>query len=209
MPYFKNDTTNVLVIHIPKTGGTSLESYFSQKFNIPLNVTSLYMFIDDSIPNVKLNSSMQHMTYKTICKYKCELGVDLDNATLITIVRNPYERLVSDLFFNSMITKDSTKEEVVDIIKSYMVSECLDNHNIPQHCFITDDNNEILPNIHILRTETLNEDMHKLGYSDFNVRENVNANNVNYYDYLNNESIELINEFYERDFQLFGYVKTE
>lgn len=41
MPYFKNDTINILFIHIPKTGGTSLEEYFSSKFNIKLNKYSL------------------------------------------------------------------------------------------------------------------------------------------------------------------------
>lgn len=37
MPYFNNNDINILFIHIPKTGGTSLENYFSSKFNIPLN----------------------------------------------------------------------------------------------------------------------------------------------------------------------------
>lgn len=42
MPYFKNDNVNVLFIHIPKTGGTSIENYFSSKFNIKLD-KSLYL----------------------------------------------------------------------------------------------------------------------------------------------------------------------
>ena len=29
MPYFKNNDVNVLFIHIPKTGGSSMELYFS------------------------------------------------------------------------------------------------------------------------------------------------------------------------------------
>lgn len=37
MPYFKNNDVNILLIHIPKTDGTSLERYFKTKFNISLD----------------------------------------------------------------------------------------------------------------------------------------------------------------------------
>ena len=37
MPYFHNKDVNLLFIHIPKTGGSSLETYFSKKFNMHLN----------------------------------------------------------------------------------------------------------------------------------------------------------------------------
>jgi hypothetical protein len=51
--------------------------------------------------------------------------------------------------------------------------------------------------------------MHGLGYTDFNRYENVNENkhNINYYSYLNNDSIKLINDFYDYDFILFNYPK--
>ena len=40
MPYFKEN--KLLLIHIPKTGGTSIEKYFSQKYNIKLGPENLY-----------------------------------------------------------------------------------------------------------------------------------------------------------------------
>jgi hypothetical protein len=49
--------------------------------------------------------------------------------------------------------------------------------------------------------------MKSLGYQDFNIVVNNNKLSVNYYNYLNNKSIELINDFYHFDFILFNYVK--
>lgn len=210
MPYFKNKDINVLFIHVPKTGGSSLETYFSSKFNIPLNNKSLFHFIKDKQllnENIKIKSSLQHITYNQIVKYSKILNIDFDNIKIITIVRNPYERFVSDLFYFSLITTDSTKEAVFDILHNYLVSDKYDNHNIPQHTFITNDKGEIIENIHILKTESLSNEMKVLGYIDFNIYDNVNINKVNYYNYLNNESIEIINKFYHLDFILFNYNK--
>lgn len=209
MPYFKNKNVNILFIHIPKTGGSSLENYFSKKFNILLNDKSLYMFLDSNIKtkyNVPIHSSLQNMTLQTIIKYKFFFNINFKKIKIITIVRNPYQRIISDLFYFSKITTNSSKEEVLDIIKTYLVSD-LDNHNIPQYMFITDNNKKLFPNIYILHTETLTTDMHKLGYKDFNVHSRANVVQVNYLNYLNNDSIKLINDFYDYDFVLFNYTK--
>ena len=49
--------------------------------------------------------------------------------------------------------------------------------------------------------------MKNLGYTDFNVHANAMSKKVNYYKYLNDESIEIINQFYHLDFILFNYDK--
>lgn len=211
MPYFKNNDANILFIHIPKTGGTSLEKYFSSKCNIELNNNSLYLFIDEDIKlnnNMIINSSLQHITYKQMIEYNNVFNIDFSNIKIITIVRNPYERIVSDLFFLNIINVDTSKDEIYNIIQEYLKSSDYDNHNIPQYLFITDNYNKIIPNIHLLHTETLTDDMKKIGYEDFDVCDNKNKfGELNYYDYLNNESIAIINDFYHLDFVLFGYNK--
>jgi hypothetical protein len=221
MPYFKNNDVNILLIHIPKTGGSSLEIYFSNKFKIPLNKNSL--FVKDINYNIEINpglikygkdigSSLQHMTYTTIIKNNNYFNIDFSNIKIITIVRNPYNRIMSDLFYLKRINQFSTKEEVYDTINKFISEPSInnDNHNIPQHLFVIDENNEnnkLIDNIIILRTETLMVDMRKLGYTDFNIVNNSNPIRINYSDYLNKMSLDLINKYYDADFSFFKYKK--
>jgi hypothetical protein len=210
MPYFYNNDINILFIHIPKTGGSSVEVYLSKKYNIKLNLKSLwdmkkinynFKFDHDKI-------SPQHQIYNTLFKYRNEFNINFnDNLKIITIVRNPYDRIISDFFWSRLITINSTKEEVFKIMYKYVHNNpnIYDNHNIPQYKFITDDDNNIINNIIILKTETLNNDMKNIGYNDFNLNILKNKLNINYNDYLNDNSINVINSFYEKDFKLFNY----
>ena len=213
MPYFYDNNINVLFIHIPKTGGTSIEDYFYSKFNIEPNTKSLFNWIDEDTKinnNMIIESSLQHITYKQMIQYNNVFNIDFNNIKLITIVRNPYERIISDLFFFDKIKLDTSPNEIFIIIQEYLKSNEYDNHNLPQHIFITDNDKDktIIPNLCILHTETLTSDMKNLGYEDFELCINHNKyGKLNYYNYLNNESISFINDFYHYDFILFGYSK--
>lgn len=52
--------------------------------------------------------SLQHQFYKTIFEYRKILNVDFDNIKVFTIIRNPYERIISDLFWHNFINKHSS-----------------------------------------------------------------------------------------------------
>ena len=208
MPYFKTDNQNLLFIHIPKTGGSSLELYFCDLYKIPLDNKSLCLFIPDDIKlehNLNINSSLQHLTYQTIMKYKEFFNIDTNNLKILTIVRNPYERIISDLFWHNKIQTNTSKKEVYNIINTYLNATDLDNHNIPQSSFITDSDNQLLKNITIMHTETLDQDMHKAGYVGFNIHVECAPYKKNWRDYLNDNSINKINSFYEDDFKLLNY----
>ena len=216
MPYFKKDDINNLLIHIPKTGGTSLEKYLSKKYSIPLNTTSLYgkfasrgnrdrRMNNEDVPKIK--STLQHITYQTISEYKNILNVDFENnLKIISVVRNPYHRVISDLFWLRLIQPNTSKEAVFNTLKSYTARKGgYDNHVTPQHLFLINNDNEIIKDAIIFKTETLTDDMKKYGYTDFNLHEYKNRHKVNYDNYLNDNSIKLINTFYEKDFSFFGY----
>ena len=205
MPYFHNKDVNLLFIHIPKTGGTSISDYFVKKYNIPLNELSFAGF---NIAN-NINVPTDHFTYKNIY-IDYLLNLDLSNLKILTVVRNPYERLISHLFFFKLINLKSTPYEVecyiLEIFTNFKDNIHINtNHILPQYEFINNIDN--LDNLTIIKFEKLNESMHKLGYTDFNNNLNNNTLQVNYYDYLNNKSIIMINDFYYKDFELFEYIK--
>lgn len=199
MPYYKDIHT--LFIHIPKTGGSSLEKYLQTKstqtlFSGPTN---------DIIPENKLkNISLQHQFFCDIWRYRDILAIDFNNIKIITIVRNPYDRIISDLFHFKLIKNTTPPDKIFKIIYKYIKRTDLDNHNVPQYKFICDTKgnlNKNMSQIKIFKTETLTKDLHEYGFIDYKGPDKA----THYMQYLNKDSIKLINEFYHIDFLIFGY----
>lgn len=208
MPYYPN--LNLLFIHIPKTGGSAIEDAL-QKKNIKSTLIqrgqSVAGICNNMLDHPYKNNSLQHQFYSTIYNFRDKLNVNFENIRVFSVVRNPYDRIISDLIWLKLINRDASPQKVFDVIKNnYLYRTDLDNHNQPQYKFITDDNGVIYPNIIILRCETLNESNDKLN-EYIGVSINIRKSNVNkdYSKYLNQDSIRIINEFYKKDFELFNY----
>lgn len=204
MPYFKNNEVNLLFIHIPKTGGTSIEYYLSKKLNIELNLKSLY-----SIEYKRNDIPYQHLDLVTIITNHYEFNLDLRGLSILTVVRNPYHRMISELAFIKLINNNSTPEQVFEHIKNvimqYQSGIQRDGHIRPQYEMIITSNGNIPKNVTVLKTEKLTEMMHKIGYIDFDFKSNKSKLIKDYMSYLNENSIKIINCFYKEDFKRFDY----
>lgn len=220
MPYFHTNDINIMFFHIPKTGGSSIEKYFSEKFKIVNNHMNLYGWNHPNITNKilfdddKYEHSLQHMSFRQLEKFQYLFGIIMNDPKLIfmTIVRNPYERIVSDMFFfiNELhITMFSTPDDMEKAIETFLTSESnFDNHRMTQYDMLKNENGIILPKINIMRTNTLTLDMQNMGFSDFNFYENKNRADIcsdRYMSLLTPHSISLINKYYADDFKYFGY----
>lgn len=201
MPYYKQK--NILFIHIPKTGGTVIENALKKK-------TKQTLFGNNKNWNEPYRGiSPQHLFYNTIFKNKEKLNVDFQNIKVFSVVRNPYDRIISDLFWYKLIKPTFTAKEVNNVIRNIYLGNCkknLDNHNEPQYKFVTDENSELIKSIKIFKTETLNKSNNTLNeFLGFNINVFQKNVNKNYRKYLNKDSISIINEKYKKDFELFDY----
>lgn len=203
MPYYKE--INTLFIHIPKTGGTVFENDLKRKHK-----QTLYTGNKNALLPAPYNEiSLQHQTYNTLYKYKENCKIDFKNIKILSFVRNPYDRTISDLLWYKLITIKSSKKDIYEVLKNdYFIRTDLDNHNIPQYKFVTDDDENLIPNIKIFKTEELNEkNMEIQKYIGCKVNVIKKNANKDYSKYLNNDSIKLINSVFAKDFKLFDYKK--
>lgn len=210
MPYIETSDENILYIHIPKTGGSSIEEYLTKKYSTELILRG---YLDEKLKKkyrIYDHTSLQHLTYENLYKMRKDFNIDFESSKLkiIASVRNPYDRILSDMFYNALISPNSNPEGVFEAMKLYISKDCYDAHNHPQYTFVTK-NGKLVENIIIMKQENLSEDMKKNGYTDFNVWKNktFHGQNVEYRNYLNQDSINLINSVFEKDFELFGYEK--
>ena len=104
MPYFRNK--HILFIHIPKTGGSSVENLLSEN-----DIMSLKTPCDPTLlPSPYNTVTLQHQLYTTIYQYREKFKIEFnDKLRIFAIVRNPYHRLVSELFWRQLITTDMSQ----------------------------------------------------------------------------------------------------
>jgi hypothetical protein len=214
MPFY--NSLNLLYLHIPKTGGMSIEEYLYKVTGIERVEKTIYGYYYDKAARIRVENerTLQHLTYNEIFerKDKFDINLDSDEMNILVSVRNPFDRIISEIFWNKRTgaTENSTKDEIFQIIYKYLYTEkdvFLDNHKTPQYKFILNNKElSIKKNVFIVRTENLKQDMINLGFLDFDIHNNKNTDSKkDYREYFNEASVELIVNYYANDFIQFGY----
>ena len=201
MPIFSNKDSKILFIHIPKTGGTTVERVLNKYFEMSFHTIG---------KPASIKVTPQHFQAHDI-KLLFN-GIDWDYS--FSIVRDPYERLISEYFYQTKIAKENFQSRpdfsmwVVNNLERYKKNNFIfDNHLRPQYQFIDDD-------IEVFKLENgldvvLNKLLNKYGFNTLD-REKIYYENKTHRDKdvdFSLEAIEIVNEVYHRDFELFGYKK--
>jgi chondroitin 4-sulfotransferase 11 len=219
--YQKKD---LIFIHIPKTGGCSIENVLINHYkdnNPSAKLVSPEDSINEAVKKIMIKNKKwgQHFSLKEIQKeYKIQ---DLNQSIKIAFVRNPWERAVSEfLYVHKMGGCECSKkpEQIPRSFEKYLLSDFLcswRNHIKPQASFIKDLNNKI--NIDFIgRFERFDEDVSKalvkVGLSGsiraprFNESLHGSLKLVNpYWSFYNKKTKKIIEEIFKEDIALFSY----
>jgi hypothetical protein len=212
-------------IHIPKTAGTSiklqLEPYLKNQEKL-LNSKLMIKHLKKEYKNIKISTHHIPLFYFNEKFYKDYIQ---SKFIIFCIIRNPIERLISDLnnWFFVATYSNFWKEKLITFIKpknnkltpnkenlNKFINNLpnllknkpylLDGHYIPQSDYI-----KYKPNI-IIKFDNINEDFEKYFKIKLQKSENVSPKYFNSND-LNKESLTIIKKIYKNDFFIYEKLK--
>lgn len=132
MPYIEHEGKRILFVHIPKTGGTSIESWMS-------SIAPLKLF--NPIPPRALRVTPQHLRMVDI---ETMFGADYFDF-VFAIVRDPYKRLESEFKMRTerladVIVQKGRFKPWLDYVLNKAKADpfFLDGHMIPQWEYLSD-----------------------------------------------------------------------
>lgn len=225
---FFNSNYNLKFVHIPKTAGTSIENA-ALKHNIKWGFRD-WTKKDENENLIKdpnncfnlnkpwINISTNYTSNKNNMCYPWHIPPSMlnrkvykENDKLFCVVRNPYDRIVSE--YKKHQSKNISKDELNKFIKNNINNTNIYNndfkcHLIPQYKY-THGN---IKCDHILKFENLDNefkelmDKYNLSHIKLDKHENKSSNKLNKYD-LTKESKEIIYNIYKKDFELLKYYK--
>jgi hypothetical protein len=201
MPLFAE--RKICFIHIPKTGGTSIEVILNSTYP-----NEMAFFHSTDIGPIRMGklisgikSSPQHALYREINSI-----VNLSNYYCFAFVRNPYDRLYSDWkWWNMLHNKHIPFQPWVNRMFRLQTknTNVFDNHIRPQCDFLD-------RSVEIYRFENFQDEvrrlLNKLNIMGQNIPHIFKTSEQN--EYLGHYSLhdrKMVRKFYHKDFDRFGY----
>jgi len=199
-----------IFIHIPKTAGTPVE--YALGMHGTKHSVGVKPYLKQKYDKKNLfGRGLQHLTAVELRK---KVGWKIFNEYYkFAIIRNPYERLVSNFAWiggkwtrQEYLTKKEFKQRILEIDRiNYMKRK----HLAPQYLFLFDENNTLLVD-DIIRYESFSEGIKKIENKiniDMALERRMTSYHYDYVSYYDSESIEIVNELYDLDFKLLKYEK--
>lgn len=214
-----------LFIHIPKTAGTSVENALIPVACGKKSITALTAEEQTrhALPGGKrMPTTGTYRVRGGVVQHECvayfqDLG-ELDGREIVSVVRNPYDRALSEIFYLLRLFPAAADifrgPTWADDLKAYAAYDGYLAHDL-KACQIDwlMDREEQLRCDRILRFETLDTDWLKLcadwGLDDVPLpHANAMGRSIPWWEYYDEEAARAIAEKYARDFELLGYDTT-
>ena len=174
------DKYKTIFIHIPKNAGTSIEEYFGNK-------------------SVRIQPEKHADIYEIKKKFKNSYN----NYRKFTIIRNPYDKMVSWYFYLKRNLGDYNVIEfnnwIKDPSKFWHINDPI-SYLKPQYEWINN-------TVEIIKFENLNKELNKFFNKQINLPITNKSNHKHYLEYYNTESLDIIYNRYKKDFKKFNYKK--
>ncbi len=182
-----------IFVHINKTAGTSMEKALADYGVKKLEEKSDLKF------ELNYNQS-QHFNCD---EYKKYLGSEYDDYFKFTVVRNPFDRVVSYYYGGAIQKGLNFKDWVVDRYLNANYKDYIRMYSDYTHWFDKDEMNCVL------KFENLDQDFIKLKETlDLNCelgKANVNKSRTHYRDYYDNKTKDIIENHFEKELNTFQY----
>ena len=184
-----------IFIHIPKTGGTSIESALLDK-----SCELLSNQWDSKVHHTPLN----HLTLQEMVDYEFIDQAIIDSYFKFCFVRNPWDRAVSEVaYLGSYFEGADLKQKLLNMLNCHSYG----NHIRPQIDFI-DTNHQVTIDF-IGRFETLQQDLNQifrlLGLPRRKLSHHLRSQHAPYWTYYDDFLKEQIAEKYKEDIKRFDY----
>lgn len=199
MPFIQHQNRNILFVHIPRTGGTTVEHWMRQHGEL-----RLFTFGVPSFSKV----TPQHYRYADIAELLGDNYFDY----AFTIVRNPFDRLASEYKLRAKLAADSFwgglpkfpawLESQLEALQKNPFTQ--DNHLRPQWDFVSD-------KVKIFKYEDGLENIFKAVATDLNIPppENIehrlSTAGIKAEVIYDIPQVERLNICYKSDFDIFNY----
>ena len=174
------DQHKAIFIHIPKNAGTSIEEYFGNG-----------------------SVRIQPNKHADIHEIKRKFKNSYSNYRKFTIIRNPYDKMVSWYFYLKKNLGDHNVIEFNEWIKDpskFWHANDPTSYLKPQHEWIDD-------TVVLIKYENLDEELNQFFNEEIDLPVTNKSNRDHYLNYYNNKSLNVIYNRYKEDFKKFNYKK--
>jgi len=211
----------IVHIHIPKTGGTAISQLFYELGDFDYG-------LDGWMGVVRRDGRWYEYQHLTLAEFTALSGGEFDGYRRLSVVRDPYQRVISDYRWRLALGPDNPgsipadydsfaqfvrsipadldtgwREQILEADRSHAN---LLIHLRPQHHYLCGDEGRIDPSVKVVRFEDLpsafDAALEPWGVENRGIRGPVVRDLASSFD---NETLQIVNETYRRDFEVFGY----